>query len=99
MNGANPNLGAVMTLARFYARKEVRAAILRQHGHRGLRGITWAELNRLARAHIDRHPEIIDRAAEAIRTDPAFRRWAPHAKHRASTTEEPCSWQPSRWFG
>jgi hypothetical protein len=78
MSGAKrPYLGAVMTLAALYARKEVRAAILRQHGHRGLRGLEAAELNRLAREHLDRHPEIIARAAEVIQTEPAFRRWAP----------------------
>jgi hypothetical protein len=68
---------AVMALAGYYARKEVRAAIMRQQGHRGLRQLELAELTRLARAHLERHPEIIDRAAEVIRTEPMFRRSAP----------------------
>jgi len=88
MSGAiGPSAGAVMTLALFYARKEIRAAIIGQQGYCGLRGMEPAELTRLARAHLDRHPEIIERAATVIRTDPAFRPWAPRGKHIVSTTE------------
>jgi hypothetical protein len=66
----------VMTLARYYARKEVKAAIVRQQGHRVLRDVESAELTRLAVAYLDSHPEVIERAAKTVRTDPALRRMA-----------------------
>jgi hypothetical protein len=66
----------VMTLARYYARKEVKAAILRNQRHRGLIEIAGAELTRLAAAYLDSHPEIIERAAMTVGRDPALRRMA-----------------------
>ena len=62
----------VMTLARYYARKEV----LRNVGYRALRHIESAELTRLANAHLASHPEVIERAAKTVRHDPALRRMA-----------------------
>ena len=66
----------VMTLAKYYARKEVKAAFLRNQGHRGLREMESAELTRLAAGYLDSHPEIIKRAAKTVRRDPALRRMA-----------------------
>ena len=66
----------VMTLARYYARNEVKAAFLRNREHRGLREMESAELTRLTDAHLDRHPEIIERAAKTVGSDPALRRMA-----------------------
>jgi hypothetical protein len=62
----------VMTLARYYARKEV----LRNLGYRALRGMESAELTRLANAHLASHPEVIERAAKTVHRDPALRRMA-----------------------
>jgi hypothetical protein len=66
----------VMTLARYYARKAVKAAILRNQGYRGFRDMRSAELTRLATAHLTDHPEIIVRATKIVRNDPALRRMA-----------------------
>jgi hypothetical protein len=66
----------VMTLARYYARKEVKVAILRNQGHRGLREMESAELTRLTAGYLDSHPEIIERATKTVRRDPALRRMA-----------------------
>ena len=66
----------VMTLARCYARKEVKAAILRNPKHWGLREMESAELTRLAAYYLDSHPEIIERAAKKVSRDPALRRMA-----------------------
>ena len=62
----------VMTLARYYARKEV----LRNLGYRALRHIESAELTRLTAGYLDSHPEIIERATKTVRRDPALRRMA-----------------------
>jgi hypothetical protein len=62
----------VMTLARYYARKDV----LRNIGYRALRHIESAELTRLANEHLASHPEIIERAAKTVRRDPSLRRMA-----------------------
>jgi len=62
----------VMTLARYYARKEV----LRNLGYRALRHIESAELTLLANAHLASHPELIERAAKTVHGDPALRRIA-----------------------
>jgi hypothetical protein len=72
----------VMTLARYYARKEVKTAISRQQGHRALREMESAELTRLAVAYLDSHPEVIERAAKTVRTDPALRRMAERHEHK-----------------
>jgi hypothetical protein len=66
----------VMTLAMHCARNEVKASIVRQQGHRALREMERTELTRLARAYLDRHPELIEQAAETIRNVPALRRMA-----------------------
>jgi hypothetical protein len=66
----------VMTLARYYARKEVEASILRNMGYRALRDMVSAELARLVNAHLDSHPEVIERAAKIVNRDPALRRMA-----------------------
>ena len=75
----------VMTLARYYARKEVEASILRNLGYRALRDMVSAELTRLINAHLDSHPEVIERAAKTVHRDPALRRMARrHELKRAS---------------
>jgi hypothetical protein len=66
----------VMTLARYHALKAVKAAVLRNQGHRGLREMQSAELTRLATAHLTAHPEIVVRARKIVRDDPALRRMA-----------------------
>ena len=66
----------VMTLARYYALKEVKASIARNEGYRGSQGLEIAELKMRARAFLDNHPEIIARAAKTVRNDPALRRMA-----------------------
>ena len=66
----------VMTLARYYALKEVRASIARNEGYSGSQGLEIAELKTRARAFLDNHPEIIARAAKTVRNDPALRRMA-----------------------
>jgi hypothetical protein len=66
----------VMTLATYYALKEVEASIVRDEGYRGLRGLEIAELKTRAMAFLDKHPEIIARAAKTVRNDPALRRMA-----------------------
>ena len=75
----------VMTLARYYARKDVKAAILRNQGHRGLREMESAELKRLAASYLDSHPEIIERAAKTVRRDPALRRMAERHERKGLT--------------
>ena len=60
------NRAAVMTMARFYARKEVEAN-WRSEGRR-LRELEPKELHRLAHAYLASHPEIVEKAAEVIRT-------------------------------
>jgi hypothetical protein len=67
---------AVMTLARYYARKEVEASILRNLGCPASQETVSAELTGLANAHLDSHPEIIERAAKTVRRDPALCRMA-----------------------
>src|SRR5580704_1641064 len=62
----------VMTLARYHALKAVKAAVLRNQGHRGLREMQSAELTRLATAHLTAHPEIVVRARKIVRDDPAL---------------------------
>ena len=79
---------AVMTLARYYARKEVEASILRNLGYRALRDIETAELTRLTNAHLDSHPEVIERAAKIVNRDPALRRMA-ERHERASAQCQP----------
>ena len=74
----------VMTLARYYARKEVKAAILRNQRHRGLIEMENAELTRLAAAYLNSHPEIIERAAKIVSRDPALRRMAERHEHKGS---------------
>ena len=66
----------VMTLAMYYARKEVEASILRNLRYRALRDMASAELTRLVNAHLDSHPEVIERAAKIVNRDPALRRMA-----------------------
>jgi hypothetical protein len=66
----------VMTLAMYYARKEVKAATLRNQQHQRLREMESAELTRLAAAYLDSHPKIIERAAKTVSRDPALRRMA-----------------------
>jgi hypothetical protein len=75
----------VITLARHYARREVKAAILRNQGHRGLREIESAELTRLAAGYLDSHPEIIERAAKTVSRDPALRRMAERHERKRLT--------------
>ena len=57
----------VMTLARYYALKEVKASIALNEGYRGSQGLEIAELKMRARAFLDNHPEIIARAAKTVR--------------------------------
>ena len=66
----------VMTLARYYARKEVEASILRNLGYPASQEMVGTALTRLANAHLDSHPEIIERAAKKVSRDPALRRMA-----------------------
>jgi hypothetical protein len=74
-----------MTLARYYARKEVEASILRNMGYRALRDMVSAELTRLVNAHLDNHPKVIERAAEIVNRNRALRRMAErHELKRAS---------------
>jgi hypothetical protein len=68
--------GTVMTLARYYARKEVEASILQNLGYRAWQDIESAELTRLVNAHLDSHPEIIERAAQTVHRDHALSRMA-----------------------
>ena len=75
----------VMTLARYYARKEVKVAILRNQGHRGLREMESAELTRLTAGYLDSHPEIIERATKTVRRDPALRRMAERHERKRLT--------------
>ena len=58
----------VMTIAMCYALEEVKAVILRQQGRSALRDVERAALARLASAYLDSHPEIIERAAQTVRT-------------------------------
>jgi hypothetical protein len=62
--------GTTKTLALFYARKDVKAA-LQAAGTRP-QTIGAAELSASARAWLDRHPELIKRAAETIQQVPAL---------------------------
>jgi hypothetical protein len=62
----------VMTLARYYARKEV----LRNLGYRALRYTESAELTRLVNVYLASHPELIERAEKTVHRDPALRRMA-----------------------
>jgi hypothetical protein len=66
----------VMTLARYYARNEVEASILRDLEYPALQDMVSAELTRLTNAHLDSHPEVIERAAKTVHRDPALRRMA-----------------------
>ena len=76
----------VMTLARYYARKEV----LRNLGYRALR-IESVELTLLANAHLASHPELIARAAQTVHRDPALRRMAErHERERLERASAEC---------
>jgi hypothetical protein len=75
----------VMTLARYYARKEVEASISRNLGYAALRDMVSAELTRLTNAHLDSHPEVIERAAKIVRRDPALRRMAERHEHKRAS--------------
>jgi hypothetical protein len=75
----------VMTLARYYARKEVEASILRNQGYPASQRMESAELTRLANAHLDSHPEIIERAASTVHNDPALRRMAERHEHKRAS--------------
>jgi hypothetical protein len=66
----------VMTIAMCYALEEVKAVILRQQGRSALREVERAALARLASAYLDSHPEIIERAAQIVRSVPRLRRMA-----------------------
>jgi hypothetical protein len=66
----------VMTIAMYYALKEVMAVILRQQGRSALREMEKAELTRLAAAYLDSHPEIIEQAARTLRNEAERRRMA-----------------------
>jgi hypothetical protein len=57
----------VMTIAMYYALKEVMAVILRQQGRSALREMEKAELTRLAADYLDSHPEIIEQVARTVR--------------------------------
>jgi hypothetical protein len=63
----------VMTLARYYARKDVEASILRNLGYRALRDMVSAELTRLTNAHLDSHPRSL---SEPQRPSIVTRRYA-----------------------
>ena len=77
----------VMTLARYYARKEV----LRNLGYRALRHIESADLTRLANAHLASHPELIERAEKTVHRDPALRRMAErHERERLKRASAEC---------
>jgi hypothetical protein len=71
----------VMTLARYYARKEV----LRDLGYCAFAQMESAELTRLANVHLDSHPEIIERAAKTVHRDPALRRMAERHEHKRAS--------------
>jgi hypothetical protein len=62
--------GTTKTLALFYARKDVKAA-LQAAGIRP-QTIGAAELSTSARAWLERHPELVARAAETIQKVPAL---------------------------
>jgi hypothetical protein len=66
----------VMTIAMCYALEEVKAVILRQQGPSALREVKKAALVRLASAYLDSHPEVIERAAQTVRSVPRLRRMA-----------------------
>jgi hypothetical protein len=66
----------VMTIAMCYALEEVKAVILRQQGPSALREVKRAALVRLAAAYLESHPEILERAAQTVRSVPTLRRMA-----------------------
>jgi len=72
----------VMNLARYYARREVKATILRNLGYPASQEMESAELTGLADAHLDSHPELIERAARIVQCDPALRRMAERHEHK-----------------
>jgi hypothetical protein len=43
------------------------------------------ELTRLTNAHLDSHPEVIERAAKIVRRDPALRRMAERHEHKRAS--------------
>jgi len=71
---------AVMTLAHYYARRDVKENIRRMKGSTALRTLTVSELSQLAKAWLDVHPELIEQAAETVRNDPKFRTLAGRAE-------------------
>jgi hypothetical protein len=73
-----PYIVSHSTISRYYALKEVKAAIVRQQGTQGS-----AELKMRVTAYLDGHPEIVSRAAKTVHNDPALRRMAErHERHR-----------------
>jgi hypothetical protein len=66
-----PN-ATVMTLARYYALRDVKARL----GSRRVGEMDAIGLRRLADAYLQDCPELIERAAEAVSKDPALRRIA-----------------------
>jgi len=70
---------AIMTLAHYYARRDVKEDIRRHKGSSALRTIAASELTRLGQEWLTSHPELIERAAETVRNDPKFRTLAERA--------------------
>jgi hypothetical protein len=66
----------VMTLANYYALRDVKANIRSTSGSSALRKIEMSELKRLARAWLENHPELIEVAADTGQKVPEFRKIA-----------------------
>ncbi len=62
--------GSEMTLATYYAKREVKREWQRQG--RKLQTIEASEIARAAHIYLDQHPELIEEASEQIRTNPRF---------------------------
>jgi hypothetical protein len=60
-----------ITLARYFAKRAVKAAWLRQ----GLKPqyLDACDLTTAARSYLSEHPELIEQAAETVRNDPRLR--------------------------
>ena len=64
---------AIMTLAHYYARRDVKEDIRRKKGSSALRTLAASDISMLGKAWLDAHPKLIDKAAETVRNDPKLR--------------------------
>ncbi len=75
-----PVNGTVLTLARHFARREVKARIHRTWGYSALRQTEAKDIAKAALVYLAEHPELIDQVAETVRLvldyEHSPRRWS-----------------------